>query len=77
MGWEAWKITYSSDYFEELYQFAVQLIKTGNAYVCHQVTCEWADCVGSSMCRVLARARVCVYMRVCMHERTSGNVACM
>ena len=37
MGWAPWKITYSSDYFQELYDFAVQLIKDGNAYVCHQV----------------------------------------
>ena len=26
---------YASDYFEQLYQFAVQLIKKGKAYVCH------------------------------------------
>ncbi len=26
---------YASDYFEQLYQFAVTLIKKGNAYVCH------------------------------------------
>ncbi len=25
---------YASDYFEQLYQFAIELIKTGNAYVC-------------------------------------------
>ncbi|KAG2447630.1 hypothetical protein HYH02_007548 [Chlamydomonas schloesseri] len=36
MGWEPWKVTYSSDYFQQLYDFAVQLIKTGHAYVCHQ-----------------------------------------
>ena len=30
------QITYSSDYFTELYQFAVQLIKRGHAYVDHQ-----------------------------------------
>ncbi|KAG2491132.1 hypothetical protein HYH03_010575 [Edaphochlamys debaryana] len=36
MGWEPWKITYSSDYFQQLYELAVQLIKSGNAYVCHQ-----------------------------------------
>ncbi|MEA2013767.1 MAG: glutamine--tRNA ligase/YqeY domain fusion protein [Thermodesulfobacteriota bacterium] len=31
-----WKehIYYASDYFEQLYQFAVQLIKKGNAYIC-------------------------------------------
>ena len=37
MGWAPWKITYSSDYFQELYDFAVKLINGGNAYVCHQV----------------------------------------
>lgn len=37
LGWDAWKITYSSDYFDQLYDFAVQLIKNGHAYVCHQV----------------------------------------
>jgi len=28
------RLFYASDYFEQLYQFAVQLIKTGKAYVC-------------------------------------------
>lgn len=36
MGHEPSKITYSSDYFEELYNLAVELIKRGNAFVCHQ-----------------------------------------
>jgi glutaminyl-tRNA synthetase len=36
MGWEPWKITYSSDYFQELYDFAVELIKKDKAYACHQ-----------------------------------------
>ena len=26
---------YASDYFEQLYEFAVELIKQGKAYVCH------------------------------------------
>ena len=34
------KVTYSSDYFEELYQLAIQLIKQGDAYVCHQTKAE-------------------------------------
>jgi hypothetical protein len=38
MGWKPWKITYSSDYFDQLYELAVQMIKTGHAYVCHQVS---------------------------------------
>jgi len=36
LGWEPWKITYSSDYFQQLYDHAVRLIKAGKAYVCHQ-----------------------------------------
>eukprot|EP01083_Nonionella_stella_P207327 753311_1 len=36
MGFEPWKITYSSDYFEELYSLAIKMISNGNAYVCHQ-----------------------------------------
>jgi glutaminyl-tRNA synthetase len=35
LGFEPWKITYSSDYFDELYGLAVELIKRGKAYVCH------------------------------------------
>eukprot|EP00983_Pelagomonas_calceolata_P120967 1160755-Pelagomonas_calceolata.AAC.9 len=40
MGWKPWKITYSSDYFQQLYELAVKLIKNGRAFVCHQV---WHD----------------------------------
>lgn len=36
MGWEPFKITYTSDYFQELYELAVELIKRGHAYVDHQ-----------------------------------------
>ncbi len=36
LGYKPWKITYASDYFEDLYQIAVGLIKRGKAYVCHQ-----------------------------------------
>jgi glutaminyl-tRNA synthetase len=28
------RLFYASDYFEKIYQFAIELIKTGNAYVC-------------------------------------------
>lgn len=35
LGFEPWKITYSSDYFERLYELAVELIKRDKAYVCH------------------------------------------
>ncbi|KIL70188.1 hypothetical protein M378DRAFT_183755 [Amanita muscaria Koide BX008] len=35
LGFEPWKITYSSDYFEQLYELAIELIKREKAYVCH------------------------------------------
>ncbi|GBE80034.1 Probable glutamine--tRNA [Sparassis crispa] len=35
LGFEPWKITYSSDYFDELYELAVELIRRDKAYVCH------------------------------------------
>ncbi len=41
MGWKPWRITYASDYFQKLYEYAVQLIKSGNAFVCHQVGASW------------------------------------
>lgn len=31
------QITYTSDYFQELYELAVELIRRGHAYVDHQV----------------------------------------
>ncbi|XP_002966775.2 glutamine--tRNA ligase, cytoplasmic isoform X2 [Selaginella moellendorffii] len=40
MGWKPFKITYSSDYFQELYELAVELIKSGHAYVDHQTADE-------------------------------------
>ncbi|SCU87378.1 LAME_0D09868g1_1 [Lachancea meyersii CBS 8951] len=35
LGFEPWKITYSSDYFDQLYKLAERLIENGKAYVCH------------------------------------------
>lgn len=35
LGFEPWKITYSSDYFDKLYELAEVLIKQDKAYVCH------------------------------------------
>ncbi|OCH92179.1 glutaminyl-tRNA synthetase [Obba rivulosa] len=35
LGYEPWKITYSSDYFDKLYELAVELIKRDKGYVCH------------------------------------------
>jgi glutaminyl-tRNA synthetase len=42
LGHEPTKITYSSDYFDRLYELAIQLIKSGGAYVCHQTKTETA-----------------------------------
>jgi glutaminyl-tRNA synthetase len=36
MGYEPYRITYSSDYFDRLYELALELIRRGKAYVCHQ-----------------------------------------
>ncbi|CAG4964530.1 unnamed protein product [Parnassius apollo] len=36
LGYKPSKITHSSDYFDQLYEWAVQLIKKDLAYVCHQ-----------------------------------------
>ncbi|SCW01525.1 LAFE_0E01596g1_1 [Lachancea fermentati] len=35
LGFKPWKITYSSDYFDKLYELAEVLINNGKAYVCH------------------------------------------
>lgn len=35
LGFEPWKVTYSSDYFDELYELAEKLISIGKGYVCH------------------------------------------
>lgn len=40
LGFEPWKITYSSDNFDKLYELAVELIKRGRGYVC---TCDGAS----------------------------------
>lgn len=40
LGYEPYQITHSSDYFQQLYEWAVLLIKKGLAYVCHQTADE-------------------------------------
>ena len=42
LGHEPAKVTYSSDYFDTLHELAVELIKRGKAYVCHQTKEETA-----------------------------------
>lgn len=36
LGWTPMQTTFTSDYFDKLYELAVQLIRDGKAYVCHQ-----------------------------------------
>lgn len=45
-------VTYSSDYFQTLYDLGIKLIKKGKAYICHQSKAEIEEC------RVVARARI-------------------
>lgn len=40
LGYKPYRMTHSSDYFDQLYKFAIKLIKSGDAYVCHQRTEE-------------------------------------
>eukprot|EP00595_Chromulina_sp_UTEXLB2642_P003520 CAMPEP_0196765336 /NCGR_PEP_ID=MMETSP1095-20130614/8007_1 /TAXON_ID=96789 ORGANISM="Chromulina nebulosa, Strain UTEXLB2642" /NCGR_SAMPLE_ID=MMETSP1095 /ASSEMBLY_ACC=CAM_ASM_000446 /LENGTH=594 /DNA_ID=CAMNT_0042123213 /DNA_START=200 /DNA_END=1980 /DNA_ORIENTATION=+ len=36
LGWKPFAVTFTSDYFDILYEYAVELIKRGKAYICHQ-----------------------------------------
>jgi glutaminyl-tRNA synthetase len=49
LGYEPWKLTYSSDYFDKLHELAVELIRRDKAYICHctgTLTCRqrWTSC---------------------------------
>ena len=54
-GHEPVETTYSSDYFDKLYDFAVELIKNGKAYVCFQQKEE----VGASRKIIQSFQRMC------------------
>eukprot|EP01118_Nematostelium_gracile_P007532 TRINITY_DN2457_c0_g1_i1.p1 TRINITY_DN2457_c0_g1~~TRINITY_DN2457_c0_g1_i1.p1 ORF type:complete len:812 (-),score=231.26 TRINITY_DN2457_c0_g1_i1:35-2194(-) len=43
LGHKPWKITYSSDYFGQLFDLAIELIKRDKAYVCHQTKEEMRE----------------------------------
>ncbi len=36
VGHTPYQITHASDYFPQLYEYAMELISRGHAYVCHQ-----------------------------------------
>ena len=46
LGFSPWKITYSSDYFDELYRLAEVLINNDKGYVCHCTALEVKKCRG-------------------------------
>lgn len=46
LGFSPWKITYSSDYFDELYRLAEVLINNNKGYVCHCTALEVKKCRG-------------------------------
>ena len=43
LGYKPYKITHTSDYFDKFYNWALQLIKMGKAFVCHQTKPEMAQ----------------------------------
>ena len=52
MGWKPNPVTFTSDYFPQLYEFAVELIRRGKAFVCHLSKDE------IEACREIARAKI-------------------
>ena len=52
LGWRPNPTTFTSDYFQELYDLAIELIKRGKAYVCHQTK------VDIEACREIARGKI-------------------
>ena len=51
MGWKPDPVTFTSDYFQRLYELAVELIVRGKAYVCHLSKAE------IEACREIAKAK--------------------
>lgn len=51
LGWKPNPTTFSSDYFPQLYDLAVELIRRDKAYVCHQTKAE------IEACREIARVK--------------------
>ena len=52
MGWKPNPVTFTSDYFKILHDLAIELIKKGKAYVCHQTKVE------IEACREVAKAKM-------------------
>mmetsp|Transcript_36528 Transcript_36528/g.111982 ORF Transcript_36528/g.111982 Transcript_36528/m.111982 type:complete len:713 (+) Transcript_36528:238-2376(+) len=56
MGWAPVKTTHTSDYFGVFYELALELIKGGKAYVCHQKPAEIEACRSVAKARAALRA---------------------
>jgi glutaminyl-tRNA synthetase len=52
LGWKPFQVTFTSDYFDQFYKFAIELIKKDKAYVCHQTKAEM------EACRAVAKAKI-------------------
>lgn len=52
LGWNPYKVTFTSDYFPTLFDLAVKLIRKGKAYVCHQSKTD------IEACREIAKAKL-------------------
>ena len=52
LGWKPDPVTFTSDYFDVLYELAIKLINKGKAYVCHQSKAE------IEVCREVARSKI-------------------
>lgn len=52
LGWKPHPVTFTSDYFDQLYEFALELIRRDKAYVCHQSKAE------IEACREVARSKI-------------------
>ena len=46
LGFEPYRITYSSNYFDRLHELAIELIRRGKAYVCHMTPEEICESRG-------------------------------
>ena len=69
------RVTYSSDYFEQLYALALQLIDAGGAYVCQSRSRLPGASVAVSGVRRLSDALVCSAVSSVV-ARTDGSTTC-
>ena len=81
------QVTYSSDYFQQLYEFAIRLIQSGNAYVDHQTAdeikayrCSWVPPANrmKMLDQIMVLKHRCnVFKEVCCRSRPAACVGAM